>query len=139
MTQITSNFKLSEFTHSNTAIARKIDNIPDEYAVNNINNLVKYLLQPLRDIYNKPMGVNSGYRSKELNKAVGGVPTSQHLVGKASDIRCKNPLELLRTLIQSNLEFDQAILYPTFLHLSYNKGANRNQILYNKSYKGEKA
>lgn len=138
MTQLTKNFKLSEFTRSNTAIVKGIDNTPNIEVIANLTTLATDLLQPLRDLYAKPMGVNSGYRSVELNSAVGGVETSQHVKGMAADIRCESPLELLKTLKNSKIEFDQAILYPTFLHLSYNENRNREQVLYNKSYKGEK-
>lgn len=138
MIQLTKNFKLSEFLYSKTAKDKGIDNTPSVEVIANLTTLATDLLQPLRDLYGKPMSVNSGYRSVELNNAVGGVDTSQHVKGMAADIRCENPLELLKTLKSSKLEFDQAILYPTFLHLSYNENRNREQVLYNKSYKGEK-
>lgn len=86
MTKISKNFSLNEFTKSDTAIKLYIDNdLPCNGEDINIKNLVVYLLQPLRDKFGS-MTVNSGYRSKELNKAVGGVSTSQHLKGKAADI-----------------------------------------------------
>ena len=75
----------------------------------------------------------------ELNKKVGGVATSQHTKGQAADCGVDDPLALARLLIDLGLEFDQAIVYPTFLHISYKAdGENRNQLLYNKSYKGDK-
>lgn len=140
MTQLTKNFKLSEFTRSKTAKDKGIDNTPSVEVIANLTTLATDLLQPLRDLYGKPMSVNSGYRSVELNNAIpNSSSTSQHVKGMAADIRCESPLELLKTLKNSKLEFDQAILYPTFLHLSYGETRNREQILYSKSYKGEKA
>ena len=79
-------FDLTELTHSDTAIAKKIDNTPTEEVKKNLENLVKYVLDPLREMYGKPIYVNSGYRSEALNKAVGGSKTSQHVLGMAADI-----------------------------------------------------
>ncbi len=129
MDRITKNFSLSEFTSSQTAARENIENSPPQSAISNLEHLVKNLLQPLRDLYKATMRVNSGYRSPKLNSAVGGVATSQHLKGEAADIGCANPKKLLETLKNSSLQFDQAILYPTFLHLSLKKGANRGQII----------
>lgn len=130
--QISNNFKLGEFTYSPTAIANGIDNTPRQYAIDNIKTLVIELLQPLRDKYGQVMSINSGFRCSELNTKVGGVLTSQHLEGKAADVRVVNPRDLLMFLLKTDLVFDQAILYPTFLHLSYNEGKNRRQVLYAK-------
>jgi len=138
-TQITKNFTIEELCHSNTAVARGIKNIPDEVQTENLKTLAINLLQPLRDIWGKPMAVNSGFRSEETNKAVGGVSNSQHKEGKAADIRVDNPRKLQQTLVNSGLEWDQAILYDDgrnyFLHLSYNKGKNRKQKLFSKGTK----
>lgn len=128
--KLTENFNLEEFTRSNTAIANGIDNIPNGQQVENLRILCARVLQPLRAAYNEPFFINSGFRCPELNKAVGGVPTSQHLEGKASDVRVNEPRKLLASLLGSGLAFDQAILYPTFLHISYNSGSNREQVLY---------
>ena len=127
--QLSKNFKLSEFTHSNTAVKHNIDNTPSPSEVANLKILCEKLLQPLRDVYNKPMTISSGYRNEELNKKVGGVSTSQHMRGQAADVAVPNPRLLLDVLIASGIEFDQAILYPSFLHLSYNEGKNRMQKL----------
>jgi len=127
------NFKLSEFIYSETALEKGIDNTPNEQVIENITLLVIKLLQPLRGLYGKPIVISSGYRSKELNRAVGGVYNSQHLIGQAADIRTTNPQELLALLKSSHLMFDQAITYkskPHLLHLSYKATGNRNMILY---------
>lgn len=132
---LTTNFRLLEFTVSVTAIAKGIDNEPNEEQIQNLRVLCSRLLQPLRELYNEPFNINSGFRSQELNKAVGGVPTSQHTKGQAADIRVNEPRKLLTELLKSGLVFDQAILYPTFLHLSYNSANNRKQVLYAKGVK----
>lgn len=129
MWQITKNFTLSEFIESDTADRLGIDNTPSEQAVENITLLCTKLLQPLRSLYGKPMYINSGYRCEELNKAVGGVESSQHRQGLAADVRCENPKALLSCLLSSGLMFDQAILYPTFLHLSYRPTRCRQQVI----------
>lgn len=135
-TQITKNFTLEELSHSNTAVARGIENIPNEEQTKYLTMLATRLLQPLRDLYNEPFIINSGFRSQETNKAVGGVPNSQHTKGQAADVSVEDPRKLLTALLGSRLDFDQAILYQdgrnNFLHLSYKSGSNRKQVLYSK-------
>jgi len=137
--RLTNNFTLEELSHSNTAKARGMKNVPDAQQVEELRKLTVRLLQPLRDIYKEPFIISSGYRSWEVNKAVGGVPTSQHMKGQAADVSVKDPRKLLATLLQSGLDFDQAIIYQdgrnNFLHLSYNSGHNRKQVLYSKGTK----
>lgn len=137
---ISKNFKWSEFTHSDTAKRLHINNEVTTWEVrDNIKALVEDILQPLRDAWGGPLFINSGYRCLELNKAVGGVPTSQHCLGQAADVGCSDPLELARLAVKMRLDFDQMIIYSTFVHFSYDRdGRNRNQIIYNKSYKGER-
>ena len=138
MSKISKNFTWAEFTASDTAKRYGIINqITDWDVRDNIIALVENVLQPLRDAYGKPITINSGYRCAELNKKVGGVATSQHTKGQAADCGCDDPLALARLLLDLGLEFDQAIVYPTFLHISHKAdGDNRNQLLYNKSYIG---
>lgn len=130
--RLSDNFTLEEFLHSDMAVAKGIDNIPGDGVVENLTKLVTRVLQPLREKYGKPLSINSGYRCPELNKAVGGVATSQHVKGQAADVCVGNPRALLALLLKEGLDFDQAILYPTFLHLSYCSGRNRKQVLYAK-------
>ena len=95
----------------------------------NIEALVDNVLDPVREAYDKPIYVNSGYRCEKHNKAVGGMLRSQHLVGQAADIRCDNNVALAR-IIKEQGRFDQLILYPSFLHVSHKRnGGNRNRIL----------
>lgn len=137
--KLTTNFRLSEFTQSRTATDKGINNEPNDEQIENLRVLCSCLLQPLREIYEEPFTISSGFRGAELNKAVGGVSTSQHTKGQASDISVKEPRKLLATLLISGLDFDQAILYQdgrnNFLHLSYNSGHNRKQVLYSKGTK----
>lgn len=130
--KIGKNFTMEEFMYSETAKRYGLKNEPDTVQCDSIRKLVSFLLQPLRELYGKPFYINSGFRSEQLNKLVGGVSTSQHKKGEAADVRVDNPRQLLAELQKSGLDFDQAILYPTFLHLSYKSAGNRKQILYAK-------
>ena len=136
---ITKNFSWEEFERSNKAAELGIDNtIPDENVADNIRALVFNVLQPLRDACGHPLKVNSGYRSKALNKAVKGAANSQHTRGEAADIHEDNPFTLAWLVLHIGLPFDQLILYDTFIHLSHKRnGTQRGQILYDQSYKSK--
>ena len=133
---ITENFTLEEFIHSDTAVEKGIKNEPGTRERLAIMNLCVKLLQPLREAIDKPISINSGYRCPELNKAVGGVPTSQHVKGEAADLRIEEKAgDLLEVLEDSGLPFDQAILYrhKNFLHVSLKlEGEQRKQIIIKK-------
>ena len=119
---ITKNFSWEEFERSNKAAELGIDNtIPDENVADNIRALVFNVLQPLRDACGHPLKVNSGYRSKVLNKAVKGAANSQHTRGEAADIHEDNPFTLAWLVLHIRLPFDQLILYDTFIHLSHKR------------------
>lgn len=138
--RISKDFKFSEFTKSDTAARLHINNAITSWEVrDNIKALVEDVLQPLRDAWGGPLFINSGYRCLELNKAVGGVPTSQHVLGQACDVSCTDPLALARLAKRMRLDYDQMGIYPSFVHFSYRRdGANRNQIFYSAKYKGPK-
>lgn len=137
--KISKNFTWKEFTKSDVAIRYHITNAITSWEVrDNIVALVENILQPLRDAWEKPLFINSGYRCLELNKKVGGVPTSQHVLGQAADVGCSNPLALARLAKKMKLPYDQMGVYPTFVHFSYSEDRNRGQIFYSKDYKGEK-
>lgn len=127
--RLSKNFILSEFTQSDTAAQNGIANIPGKEEIKAIENLVVNLLQPIREIYNKPMRINSGFRCPELNKAVGGVSTSQHVKGEAADVACDNPQKLKDIIVNSGIDYDQIGIYSGFLHISLKlSGANRKNI-----------
>ena len=140
MGTISKNFSYREFEASNKADEKGICNVITTFEVRDaVKALVDTVLQPLRDAWGKPLHINSGYRCQELNKEVGGMPTSQHVKGEAADVACDKPVELARLAKALRLPYDQMILYPTFVHFSHRlKGQQRGQTLYNKSYKGEK-
>ena len=124
-------FTLKEFLYSKTAGSLGIENVPDFEQVRNLDNLVKYILNPCRKYIGTAIYVNSGYRSKRLNTIVGGVPKSQHVEGKAADITTlhdKADADLFNFIVDK-IDFDQCIRYKNFIHISYNGKDNRNQVL----------
>lgn len=144
MGTVSKNFSYHEFEHSDIAKEFRITNTITSIEVrDSIKCLVDNLLQPLRDAIGVALKISSGYRCPQLNShyKVKGSPTSQHVKGEASDIWCATmtPYDLASKVLELGLEFDQMILYPGFLHLSYRKnGPQRMQLLYNSSYKGKK-
>lgn len=126
-------FTLKELTRSTTATAKGIDNTPTPEVEKNLTLLVENVLDPLREIYGKPITVNSGYRCPELNKAVGGSKTSDHVKGFAADITggSKEENERIFNIIKHNLHFKQLIDEKGFswVHVSYDPSNLKNQIL----------
>ena len=130
--RLTEHFDLEELTRSATATRLGLMNVPPQTAVGNLRNLCQKVLEPLRQHLGKPIIVTSGYRSKELNKAVGGVENSQHLVGEAADLRIESEKQGREWMawIMDNCEFDQLILErnskATWLHVSCKR--NRQEV-----------
>lgn len=109
-------FTIKELTRSDKAVELGIDNHPSLPVVGNLEYLVETLLDPVREMWRKPLHVSSGYRCEELNKAVGGSATSAHLKGLAADIytglgveKNKELFEMIREH-RDELHFDQCIL-----------------------------
>lgn len=130
--QITPHFSWEEMTESRTAQLQGIENRPGTSEMVALERLVKQLLQPLREQFGRPIRVSSGYRCAELNRRVGGVPTSQHLKGEAADCHVDGDITaLLDVLLESRLVFDQAIVYRkrNFLHLSLSGQCNRRNVI----------
>ena len=141
MGTISENFSYREFEKSSTAEKEGIINIIHTVQVrDSIKALVDEVLQPLRTAWERPLVINSGYRCPELNAAVGGVATSQHVKGEAADLACDDPLALAQLAYDTGLPYDQMILYPTFVHFSHKlEGEQRRQVLYNRSWKGDRS
>lgn len=128
------NFKISELIHSDTAIKHRINNMPDINSLDCLLNLIVYCLQPLRDKIKKPVIITSGYRNAEVNRLVGGASTSQHTKGQAADIKVSGmtPSKLYTYILNSGIEYDQLILEPSWVHISYNRGRNRKEYFVQK-------
>ena len=104
-------FSLEEMIKSQTAIRRGIDNIPSDDELESLFELVKNVLDPIREHFGLPVTVNSGYRGKKLNKAIKGSKNSQHCKGQAADIEIIGISNYdLACWIRDNMEFDQLIL-----------------------------
>ena len=101
------NFSFSELTRTRTSL----NNMPDD--MNVVKNLVRLseFLQRIRNELRLPIIVNSAYRSKEVNEAVGGVSSSYHVKGLAADIKCADMDRLLAVLHSHLMDIDQLIIY----------------------------
>lgn len=136
---LTKNFRLSEFEASTTAKALGIANVADVQTAINLQQLCINVLQPLRDMLSEPLIINSGYRCKQLNSAVGGVKNSQHLTGEAADIHCPSAeyADKLMKIIRENFDFDQLIRERAsrtskvyWIHVSFvSTSKNRRQVI----------
>ena len=118
--QLTPNFTLEELTASATAARLGIDNTPNAVEISNLRRLA-YMLQELRNMFGVPIFINSGFRNKELNQAVGSSSSSQHLKACAADIRVSGytPREAVRKIIDSGISYDQVICeYDSWVHIS---------------------
>lgn len=118
MTNLTEHFTLEELTHTDH---REFDNIPNEAEKANLVRLATFLEQVKTLLGGKPIMVNSAFRSKQVNDAVGSKDTSQHRVGCAADIRVPGmtPDEVVRAVIASDLGYDQVIReFDRWTHIS---------------------
>lgn len=129
-------FTIAELTHSATAELCGIKNKPTQQAIDNLTALVDNVLDPLRESWGAPILVNSGYRSAELNRKIGGAKKSQHMLGQAADIRTlqntrQDNRRLFNYIIRMHLPYDQLICENNFqwIHVSY-RPKPRRQVLY---------
>lgn len=126
---LTRNFTLEELLHSSTAVNRGIDNTPPDLdkVTANLKALCEHVLQGIRDGIGKAIIISSGYRSPDLNAAIGGSQNSQHCEGKAADMVVKGMTndQLFAWIVESPLTFDQLILETRgeseWVHVSYDK------------------
>jgi zinc D-Ala-D-Ala carboxypeptidase len=138
--KLSKNLSLAEVTKSTTASRLGINNTPDDWTIENLRAVAESIFQPLRDSFGVPIFVSSGYRSAELNKAIGGSKRSQHVQGRALDLdadvfgSCTNAQ--IFDYIRKNLEFDQLIWEfgtednPDWVHVSFVRdGNNRGRCL----------
>lgn len=138
MERISKHISYDEATKSITAIRRGIFNKPGEVELANMKLLAEKVFEPLREWYGKPIKINSFYRSKALNTAVGGSATSDHVKGMAIDLDTGNNAENLKLFnwLKDNVEYTQLIfeygdkLGPDWVHISYDKNNLKKQILY---------
>jgi len=130
--QLSEHFTLEELTHTDH---REIENTPNSSEINNLKRLAEFLEKVKVAVGGKPIMVNSAFRCKALNDAVGSKDTSQHRVGCAADIRVPSmtPDEVVKAVIAANLDYDQVIReFDRWTHISVPNspsGAPRKQAL----------
>lgn len=138
--KLTEHFTLEELTNSPTANRLHIDNFPSDTIISSLMELLE-LLEKIRNIYSKPIVVTSGYRCEKLNKAVGGVKTSQHMKGEAADIRSlsntrkdnKELFDLIVKMVKNNDIYVGQVIDEynyNWIHISTPHLTNNNQILH---------
>jgi hypothetical protein len=128
-------FTINELCRSTTADRLGITNRPDEDQTANLEALINEVLNPLRRAYGRPIRVNSGFRCDALNRAVGGVRTSDHPKGCAADITAGSPTQnrVLFELAQFlRLPYDQLIdeQNASWIHISHRPAGNRRERLW---------
>jgi zinc D-Ala-D-Ala carboxypeptidase len=139
MNLISKHITYKEATRSVTALRLGIENVPNEYELQNMELIAEKVFEPLRRAVNGPIKINSFFRCEELNKAIGGSSKSQHCQGRAIDIDdvygyVSN--SYMYYYIKDNLDFDKLIwefgtdTEPDWVHVSYVDGdSNRKRCL----------
>jgi hypothetical protein len=118
MTQLTPHFSLEELTVTDH---REFDNVPNDIETENLKRLAQFLEQVKTVLGGKPIMVNSAFRCKQVNDAVGSKDSSQHRTGNACDFRVPSltPDEVVKLVIASGLEYDQVIReFDRWTHIS---------------------
>jgi zinc D-Ala-D-Ala carboxypeptidase len=134
MIQISAHISINEATHTGTGLP----SVPDAETINRMVLVANKVFEPVRVHFNKPFRINSFFRSPKVNKAVGGVTSSQHVKGEAIDIHCEYiPDKVVFDYIKANLVFDQVLLEPSWVHISYSSVKNRQQALYARKVNGK--
>ena len=130
MDRISKHISYNEGVVSNTAKREGIDNTPNKTVLKRMALVAEKCFEPIREKHGRPLRINSFYRSPELNKAVGGSKTSQHMSGEAIDFTSgsKRENKILYNWMRDNLEVDQLIWEygGKWIHVSYKKKGNRN-------------
>jgi zinc D-Ala-D-Ala carboxypeptidase len=137
--KLTKHFTLQELTHSDIAQRHSLDNTPDKKIIPNLIRVAE-LLEDVRALFNKPIIVNSGYRSVAVNALLGSKPTSQHCIGCAADIRIEGltPDEIVKKIVKSDIQYDQVIReFDSWVHISIPKTeghiARKNALIIDKN------
>lgn len=131
MTKLSEHFTLEELTFSATAQRKQIDNKPPAEVLENMKRLAAGLEEVRAALGNKPMRINSGYRSPKLNRAVGGARLSAHMAGYAADFVCPefgSPLKIVKALAATGIQFDKLIQEGTWVHISFAPEARRQLL-----------
>lgn len=147
--KLSEHLDLSEVIRSESAKRNGISNMPTPEHIANFKLLAEKVFEPIRNHFRCPIHISSGYRSKELNAAIKGSPTSQHCTGEAIDVDMDGTPNGVTNAdvfnyIKDNLNFDQLIwefgsdTNPDWVHVSYEStGKQRKQILVAKRVNGK--
>jgi hypothetical protein len=139
--KLSEHLDLSEVIRSESAKRNGISNMPTEEHISNFKLLAENIFEPIRNHFRVPIIISSGYRSKELNAAIGGSATSEHCTGEAIDIDMDGTPngvtnKMIFDFIKDNLNFNQLIYEfgdstnPDWVHVSYDStGKQRKQVL----------
>lgn len=127
MIKVSPHFTLTELCKSKYSTP-VYPNTPPCNVVICLTHLCVYVLEPLRSLLNQPLIVNSGYRSPDINRMVGGAVTSQHLYGQAVDLHFRDPKSVADKIDFNRMIYDQMIVHKNYLHISFDPfGRNRHQ------------
>jgi hypothetical protein len=115
--KLSEHFTLEELTFTNH---REYDNTPNQVQIDNLTRLAEFLETVRYTLYDRPILVDSGFRSPEVNHAVGSTSVSQHMKGCAADIRVPGmtPAEVVKAIYDADLPYDQLILELGWTHIS---------------------
>ena len=137
--KLTTNFSLAELTASQVAARKGIPNNPTAGQIENLKKLCESILQPIRNHYDSPVIISSGFRTPELCILINSSINSQHARGQAADLQVIGvDNKALATYIKENLDFDQLILefykeeegpHSGWVHVSYVGKGNRKESL----------
>lgn len=127
---LSTHFSLQEFTASQTATRLGLDNTAPQSVMRALLRTATGM-EGVRTLLQAPIIISSGYRSPEVNRAVGGSPNSQHTRGEAVDFICPGygtPLKICKAIVSSGIKFDQLIMEGAWVHISFSD-ANRREVL----------
>lgn len=131
-TKLSPHFTLEEFTVSQTAARKGLNNTPSEDIVKVLTNTANQM-EAVRKLLGVPIHINSGYRSPEVNKAVGGSKNSQHMTGEAVDFIAPgfgNVSAIVERIKSSGLVFDQLIdEYGSWVHISFSSKPRKQMLV----------
>ena len=136
---LSKNLSVKEVLKSSTAIKHGIANEPSVKHLESLKALAENIFQPMREHFGVPIAITSGYRSAALNDLIGGSSSSQHSKGEAIDVDADvfggTTNADIFNYLREHTDFDQLIWEfgtnenPAWVHVSYNKGKNRGEVL----------
>ena len=128
--QLSEHFTLEEFTASQTAVRRGLNNQPTPAMIDKLKRTAERM-EEVRSVLGVAIQINSAYRSASVNRAIGGSSTSQHCKGEAVDFvapQFGTPKEICRAIITAGVKFDQLIFEGTWVHISFTDSPRRSML-----------